>query len=180
VYGNRQFEQRNAAFTVTTLAHEQFHQLVDMHGDRSDLSTGLEEGLAQYYGLKAMSRSPLSAAAKKWVWTRFVDPKRPVTAGLLEWARRNAAGDPAAYPVFYQQGATFWAEVDRAVAQASANRHSLDEFVPLLLAAKPAAGGALPEAFVDALRTVAGSRIDTLIAKYVGQPRSIDNAQPSQ
>lgn len=164
-----QSEPMPQALTLTILAHEQQHQLVDMvRGDRPPLPVWVGESLAQYYGLKALALSGLGLKAIAAVRSRYIDSARPVTAGLVEWQRRHDKGDPAAYPLFYQQGATFWALLDAAVQKASADKQSLDTFMPQLLTAEFGAGGQLPEAFLALLRSVAGPPIDEILAKYVG------------
>jgi hypothetical protein len=157
------------ALTLTILAHEQQHQLVDMvRGVRPPLPVWLGESLAQYYGLKALAHSGLDPKAIATVRSRYIDSARPVTAGLVEWQRRHDKGDTAAYPVFYEQGATFWAQLDAAVQKGSADKKSLDTFMPQLLASEFGPGGQLPDMFVDQLRMVAGRSIDEILAKYVG------------
>lgn len=157
------------ALTLTILAHEQQHQLVDMvRGARPPLPVWVGESLAQYYGLKALAQSGLDPKSIATVRNRDIDKARPVTAGLVEWQRRHDKGDPAAYPLFYQQGATFWALLDAAVQKASADKQSLDTFVPQLLTSEFGASGQLPEAFAAQLRAVAGPSIDEILAKYVG------------
>lgn len=158
------------ALTLTILAHEQQHQLVDMvRGARPPLPVWAGESLAQYYGLKALAQSGLDPQAIATVRSRYIDSARPVTAGLLEWQRRHDEGDPAAYPLFYQQGATFWALLDATVQRASAGKNSLDTLMPQLLTSEFGAGGQLPEAFVARLRMAAGPSIDEILAKFVGQ-----------
>ena len=157
------------ALTLTILAHEQLHQLVDMvRGVRPPLPVWVGESLAHYYGLKALARSGLDPKAIGTLRNRDIDTVRPVTAGLLEWQRRHDKGDPAAYPLFYQQGATFWALLDAAVQKASADKESLDTFMPQLLTSEFGPGGQLPKALVVQLRAVAGPSIDEILAKYVG------------
>jgi hypothetical protein len=157
------------ALTLTILAHEQQHQLVDMvRGVRPPLPVWVGESLAQYYGMKALAQSGLDQKAIAEVRNRYIDAARPVTAGLVEWQRRHDKGETAAYPVFYQQGATLWALLDAAVQKASADKKSLDTFMPQLLTSEFGAGGHLPEPFVAHLRTAAGPSIDVILTKYVG------------
>lgn len=164
-----QSEPLPQALTLSILAHEQQHQLVDLvRGNRPPLPLWVGESLAQYYGLKALDQSGLDMKAIAEVRDRYVDAARPVTAGLIEWQRRHDKGDPAAYPLFYRQGATFWALLDAAVQKARANAQSLDTFMPQLLTAEFGADGQLPHAFVVRLRSVAGPSIDDMLAKYVG------------
>jgi predicted metalloprotease with PDZ domain len=98
----------------------------------------------------------------------FIDPSRTIKRGLLELDRRHAANDASVYPLFYTQGATFWAEVDNAIRTQSASSADLDGLIPDLLRANPEQGGHLPRAFVAKLRTILGARADELLARYVG------------
>ena len=173
VRGQPANDRRNAALTTMVLAHEQFHQLVDLaRSDRppQPTATWIEESLAHYYGLKALEAADGSKSAQE-VRARFIDPARPVEHGLLELNRRHAAGDPAAYGLFYSQGATFWHLVDSAIVAATQGRQSLDSHLGDLLHLPIAEDGALPTSFVDRLRPVVGSRIDEVVAKYVGTLR---------
>lgn len=92
-----------------------------------------------------------------------------LTAGLLELERRHAAQDRSAYPLFYSQGATFWAEIDNALRTISAGANDLDALIPGLLNMSMEPGARLPAAFVARLRTDLGARADELLAKYVGE-----------
>ncbi|RKP44138.1 hypothetical protein D7S89_23305 [Trinickia fusca] len=156
------FEQD--VFFRAILAHEQFHQLAALHHSDGG-STWFGEGLAHYYGLKTMQRSHVRADDKAKIWKLFVDPQRPVTAGLVELMRRYAGGDQSVYPLFYQQGATFFAELDRALQEVSGGKKSLDDFVPRL---RSNPDGTLPNDLLVALRAVGGKRIDELVSRYVG------------
>jgi predicted metalloprotease with PDZ domain len=98
----------------------------------------------------------------------FIDPSRTITAGLLEFERRHAAQDRSAYPLFYSQGATFWAAIDSALRANSGGASDLDALIPGLLGMSMGPGGRLPAPFVARLRTDLGARADELLAKYVG------------
>lgn len=169
----RNTDERDA-FVFAALAHEQFHQLRALnaessgHSTRADVTNGpwLEEGLAQYYGLKAVRGSQLAANGKATVWNAFIDPQREVSTGLLELNRRFLRGDESAYAMFYSQGATFFAELDRILMTVSGGRTSLDSFVPTLRASSD---GKLPDAVTARWRTIAGTHIDNLLARYVGE-----------
>lgn len=168
VFGKPEAESVNSARTLAILAHEQFHQLVDLvRGPLASLPVWLSESLAHYYGLKALVRSSPGSTARA-VYARFVDPARRVEHGLLELDRRHAAKDPTAYPAFYEQGATFWAEVDRAIRARSSDDSGLDILIPDLLRSNMQDGGGLPIAFVERLRKILGAQADELLNKYVG------------
>lgn len=168
VFGRTETEALNAARTLTILAHEQFHQLSDLvRGSLQPFPVWLGESLAQYYGLKALAQASSGPAATS-VRANFIDPTRPVNFGLVELNRRHAANDPAAYPLFYEQGATFWAEIDNALRVRSAESTDLDALIPDLLGTNIEEGGRLPRAFVADLRKRLGAQADQLLAKYVG------------
>jgi hypothetical protein len=170
IYGPQQNQQLNAARTLMVLAHEQFHQLVDLAREqRAPLTTWVNESLAQYYALKAIDNSDVDSPTKEVIFNRYVDPNRRIETGLTELARRHAKGDSSVYPRFYEQGATFWSLLDRALREASEDRQSLDSFVPTLLRDDTASGEQLPTSLLNAMRTVAGARIDTIVEMYLGQ-----------
>ena len=168
VFGRPENESVNAARTLAILAHEQFHQLVDLvRGELSPLPIWLNESLAHYYGLKALQHAAPSSSANL-VRARFIDPLRPISVGLLELNRRHATNDSTAYPLFYEQGATFWSEIDSAMSSTTNGAASLDELVSELLRSEIPEGGQLPESFVDKLRERIGEKTDALILAYVG------------
>lgn len=168
VVGRSANSEINAARTTMILGHEQFHQLADLiRGARPPLPVWLNEGLAQYYGLKALARTALPSSTTNQVVARFINPERKVEAGLLELDRRFANGERAVYPIFYEQGATFFSELDRMLLEASAGKQSLDGFIlPLLLSDIPS-NGKLPSSFLNSLRFVMGPELDALIERYV-------------
>jgi hypothetical protein len=147
------------------MAHEQFHQIQSLHTN-SEASPWLNEGLAHYYGLKTMEWSDAKLGEKSRVWNKFIDAHRPVDVGLAELSRRFSAGDYSVYPLFYSQGATFFAELDRALEAASHGKKSLDDFVPTL---RTTPDGMLPDDVLAAMRAVAGPRMDELVARYIGR-----------
>lgn len=168
VFGEAETDSLNAARTLTILAHEQFHQLADLvRGPLPPFPVWLGESLAHYYGLKALAQASSGPAAAS-VRAQVIDPTRPVNFGLLELDRRHAAKDPSAYPLFYEQGAAFWAEIDKALRIHSADSNDLDALIPDLLRSNVEEGGRLPKAFVASLRIRLGARADELLAKYVG------------
>ena len=155
--------------TLAIVAHEQFHQLVDIaRGRLAPLPVWLSESLAQYYGLKALLRTGDSKYVRA-VRRDFINPSRNVTAGLVELNRRYEAGDRAGYDRFYTQGATLWNAIDSAIVAATSGRQSLDDYVKDILLSPIPKNGTLPAVFVERLRSVAGSEIDRIIAKYVGR-----------
>ena len=171
VVGGSANQARNRALTMMIMAHEQFHQLVDLA--RSGLSSPpfavwLNESLAQYHGLKALVAADKSPAAQQ-VWAQFVDLQRPVAHGLLELNRRHEAGDPSVYDLFYSQGATLWHALDLAITAQSQGKLSLNDLVAGLLGSPAAADGSWPGPFIDQLRSAGGAAVDQILSKYVGK-----------
>jgi hypothetical protein len=168
VIGKPDSARLNAARTLMVLAHEQFHQLAGLvRGPLPALPLWLNESLAAYYGLKTLQKVAPGNDADS-IRAEFIAPSRPLTAGLLELERRHAAKDASAYPLFYSQGATFWAAIDNALRANSAGANDLDALIPGLLGSNIEPGGRLPARFVAMLRTNLGARADELLAKYVG------------
>lgn len=162
---------RNTASTLMVIAHEQFHQLVDQLHSRLPspytFPAWLGESLAHCYGLRAMRGACDSPAARE-VSARFVDLERPVDHGLLELNRRHLAGQPAAYGLFYSQGATRWHALDVAIVDATQGRKRLDDLIGDLLRTPVPGDGSLLRSFVELLRAAGGDRVELLLAKYVG------------
>ncbi|POA98510.1 hypothetical protein C2134_11440 [Chromobacterium sinusclupearum] len=152
-------------FLLALLAHEQAHQLLAL-GEVKQGSTWMAEGLAHYYGLKVMRQSTLPEAEKEKVWRLFIKPEAPVAQGLIALQQRYRDGDQSVYPLFYSQGATFFAELDQALQSASQGKHSLDDFIPQL---RTQADGSLPDALLAQLRETGGERVDALAARYLGK-----------
>ncbi|MCD6026338.1 MAG: hypothetical protein K0R08_857 [Solimicrobium sp.] len=162
--GDKATEALSKAMTLMTVAHEQFHHL----SQAALPAAWLNESLAQYYGLKALSYSRLPATDQTHIRTKFINPDRPIVKGLLGIQQEYDAGNSSGYPRFYDQGATFWAEIDRTLYDESKGECSLDQFLPLLLSRYDfGLHGELPQYFVARLRDVAGKRIDEIVAKYV-------------
>ncbi|MEO9456856.1 gluzincin family metallopeptidase [Chromobacterium phragmitis] len=150
-------------FLLAILAHEQSHQLLALAGVSMG-SAWMSEGLAHYYGLKTMRQSRQPQAEKDKVWQLFVKPERAPAQGLARLERRHREGDKSAYPLFYSQGATFFALLDQALQDASQGRRSLDDFIAQLRAEPD---GSLPDSLRAELRAAGGARVDALLARYV-------------
>ncbi len=156
------------------IAHEQFHQLTDLVAeDRVSRPVWVNESLAQYFGLKAIERSGLPQSSLAHIRNRFIEPDRKVEVPLLTLSRRYAAGDRSVYPLFYSQGATFWAELDRVLSEGSRGQQTLGDLLPALLQLEFDEAGMLPEPFLSRLRSVAGSKIDELVLRFVGSWPSV-------
>jgi hypothetical protein len=162
-------ERADQSRTTMVMAHEQFHQLADLvRGSRPALPLWLNESLASYYGLKTLAQVSSSRAAEA-LRDAFINPSRPVDVGLLELDRRRAAGDGSAYQTIYEQGATFWAELDRAASESSTSTGGIDSLIPSLIQSQIESGESLPHDFIARLHAIVGSKADEIISKYVGK-----------
>lgn len=152
------------ATTLMILAHEQFHQLADaLRGDRPGIPIWINESIAHYYGLRAMQNAiPNDIAAEKLA-RHFIDPSRPV--------KYRFSGDKVdkhqLTALAYRQGATFWAELDRALSAASGGTTPLEKYLPDLLQMDFPEDGSLPPAFLVKLSQWNDDYIKQLIEKYV-------------
>ena len=114
-----QANSSDIAMNLMVIAHEQFHQLTELCVPEDvSLPVWVNESLAQYYGLKSLSHINLPPESVSITRKRFIDPKREIEHGLVELSRKYKQGDRTVYPLFYSQGATFWADVDRELSAA--------------------------------------------------------------
>ncbi|WP_215782495.1 hypothetical protein [Paludibacterium sp. B53371] len=157
---------RRQAQSLMTVAHEQFHLLAAQKGLAAH-PAWYDESLAQYYALKTLQHSALPTALTTALSARFVDENRPVERGLLQWQQAYQAGDPAAYPWFYTQGATFWSALDRLLMQASAGKHGLDQDLPSLLQVPTDDDAPLPPDLLRQWRALLGARLDAQLQRYL-------------
>lgn len=155
---------QHLATTLMILAHEQFHQLADaLRGNRPSMPIWINEGIAHYYGLRAMQHAiPNDIAAEK-LTRHFIDPRRPVKYRFSE----DKVDKHQLTALAYRQGATFWAELDRALSAASGGTTSLEKYIPDLLQMDFPDDGSLPPAFLVKLSQWDDGHIEQLIEKYV-------------
>ena len=127
----------------------------------------VRESLAQYYAIKALRHTDLSAEAVSAVERRFVDLVRTPGIRLREAQRRVQSGDSALRDELRHTGAKFWDRVDRAIVRKSGFR-TLDSALPRILSARWT-DDRLPPAILERLYRYAGrGAIDDLLAMYVG------------
>jgi hypothetical protein len=160
---------KNQALTLMVLAHEQFHQLVEIkRGALPALAAWINEGLAQYYGLRAMTVAMGNDADAQALSREFIDPRKAVEYKFPE-IEKTFATDPArVHDLAYRQGATFWAELDHALKAAPHGQRGLDGLIsPLLEMDFPTEGG-LPDAFLNLLRTGNNRDVEQVLRKYMG------------
>lgn len=165
VSGGATDETKPIVHALMVTAHEQFHQLTQMARCNLPALPGwLNEALGAYYGITTAKRL-LPGTEAETLFARFVDAKRPVEHGLLEWNRRNLAGDASGYPFFYTQGATFLSLLDQTL---KAHGSSFDEVMPQLLRSRMPADGSLPPEFISRIRQIAGTEATDLVDHYLG------------
>lgn len=169
--GDKEKSTRNTAATLMILAHEQFHQLVDAsRAEMPALPGWINESLAQYYGLRAMQLALSNNDIAQYFVRQFIDHNRVVEykfAGSEDIFVKNRS---LALDLAYRQGATFWAELDKALRLMSNGGRSLDEYIPQLLRMTFPDDGTLPRPFLKQLRNLKDPVIEQVISKYVGTP----------
>lgn len=167
VYGEEDEKDKYRAMDLTVIAHEQFHQLVDMNIEGGSRPIWANESLAHYYGLKALEKSGLPKQSVSLAQSRFIDADKLVEAGLIELEERYNSGDMSAYPMFYSQGATFWSQIDLTISESTKGNQSLDGMLLELLKSDFEKSRMLPNSFLTHLREKGGARIDTLVERYI-------------
>ena len=145
--------------------HEQFHQI-----DGGSHPVWVSESLAHYYALKAASLVFPEEPAIERVRDIFIDADRPVVVGLLGVQSEIERGVFDNYGLFYSQGASFWAEIDTALSQATDGERDLDDILATVLAAEFPADGALPIEVIEALADLDGGDLERLVRTYLDGP----------
>lgn len=167
--GDREKARRNRALTLMVLAHEQFHQLLDVKRDtRASVPAWVNESLAHYFGLQAMQASMGKDKAAAALAREEIDPARPVLHKLMEFESLSKTDIDAARRLVYAQGATFWSEMDRALSAHPGGARTLASLIPGLLEMDFPPDDALPDVFVRQLREGAGPAADELLGRYAG------------
>jgi hypothetical protein len=106
--------------------------------------------LAQFYGLKTLSRIEVDQAAAARLRNRefAVGSAGP---GLEAVQAQVQKGDPSNYGLFYSKGVAFWHRVDLTIQSGTGGARSLDDIMPALLGIEFDADGSLPEAAISLL-----------------------------
>lgn len=170
IYGDSPTSNEKNIKTLLVTAHEQFHQLVDiMREKNASQPAWVEEGLAQYYGLKALKTlKGHDDKAVDNIFASFIAPNAPVDSTFKVLNEKFKQGDHSVYPLFYSQGATFWYQFDNLLLQETDGEYGLDDLIPLLVKSKPDVNGGLPKEFVSKVTTIGGNSVQQLLQKYVG------------
>lgn len=156
----------NNAVTFLILAHEQFHQLVEIkRADLPALPGWVNESLAQYYGVQSLLKVNHSETAQT-IAARFIDKDIAVEKSLPEIEALFETDRPRALDLSYRQGATFWAELDQALQDVSQGQNSLSRILPDLMSLSFPSDGQLSAEIIGVLNPSRDARIDRIIKKY--------------
>lgn len=147
---------------LVIVIHEEFHQLV-----RGRLPLWARESLAQFYGLKTLSRIEVvdQAAAARLRDREFAAGS--AGPGLAAVQAQVQKGDPSNYNLFYSKGVAFWHGVDLAIQSGTGGARSLDDVMPTLLGAEFDADGSLPEAAIAHLPPSTQEKVRALEREFL-------------
>ncbi|MDV5224571.1 hypothetical protein RZ760_001180 [Providencia rettgeri] len=170
LYGDDNNIQLNNAKTQLVMAHEQFHQLIDMiRGNKPSQPTWIEEGLAQYYGFKSLKQTENNPELVSQIGNVVVPSNVSVKHTFMALDKQFKAGDRSVYPEFYSQGAIFWHKLDSILSEAAKNHSGLDPFVVELMTSPPEENGDLPEKIKTKMIEIGGEPVNSLFQQYIGQ-----------
>ena len=79
----------------------------------------------------------------------------------------KAKNDMSVYHLFYDQGASFWFELDKLIIDSTQGKKSLDDFIGELSRMNFAEDGNLPPAFINTLNSNKINGIESLIGRYL-------------
>ncbi len=169
LYGDNVDNQKNNLKTLVVITHEQFHQLIELiRGNSESQPVWIEEGLAQYYGLKALnSFHDLNNQNVSEITSSFINTDKPIEFSFIELNKQFKEGNRGIYPLFYTQGATFWFMLDAALLEGSQGKYGLDESIGLLIKSKPDEKGGLPVEYERKIVEIGGDKAQDLIDMYV-------------
>lgn len=98
----------------------------------------------------------------------FIQPSSKYEIGLEEANRRfKLENDLSVYHLFYEQGASFWFELDKLIMDCTQGKKNLDNFIGKLSKMNFSEGEKLPKKFIDILHFNNISGVDPLIKKYL-------------
>ena len=152
-----------AAAPFVLVLHEHFHQLAI-----GATPHWVSESLANYYAIKAARRILPDDPGVEAARAMFINPDALVPTGMLELQRRiDEDGDRSGYMQFYSAGATFWAQIDDALTQATDSVQTLDDVLPVILAADYSPNDGLPDTVIEALAAIPEERRAALFDQYL-------------
>ena len=152
-------------WALMTAFHEQFHVL---YGSGSSQPTWVNERLAQYYAIKSMDRTGIDKDLIEPIKDQFFQPGRKNILGLKEANRRfKYENDFSVYHLFYDQGSTFWYELDNLIADCTHGKKNLDDFIGQFSKIDFPEDGGLPGKSIDLLEASKIKGIKSLVEKYL-------------
>jgi hypothetical protein len=154
---------QEALMPFVILLHEQFHQLAP-----GGMPLWASESLAQYFALKAATRTAPDGEAIAGLWEQLagVAPDAP---NLLDVQRQVIEhDDPANYGLFYSKGAMFWHELELALQQASMGSLTLDSILPQVFESGFEPNGTLSASLRATLNPIADREMQRLLDDYLG------------
>jgi hypothetical protein len=145
--------------------HEQFHVL---YYSEAFQPAWAGESLAQYYAIKTLEKVGFDPKLLLPIKVRFIQPSRKIEMGLKAANHKfKTQKDMSVYHLFYDQGATFWSELDGLILDSTRNKKSLDDFLGELSKMNFAEDGGLPKAFINTLTSNNVNGIESLIERYL-------------
>ncbi len=152
-------------WSFMTAFHEQFH--VIYHSEASQPAWAVES-LAQYYAIKTLEKVGFDQDLLKPIKAHFFQPSRKNEIGLKEANRRfKSENDMSVYHLFYDQGASFWFELDSLIIDCTQGKKNLDDFIGKLSRMNFPEDNNLPKEFIDILNSNNIKGIEDLIGKYL-------------
>ncbi len=153
-------------WAMMTAFHEQFHVLY--YGTGASQPTWANESLAQYYALKSLGKAGFPTSITRPVRERFLNPERKIKTGLAEANRRfESDNDFSVYHLFYDQGSTFWFQLDNLISKSTSGEKDLDDFIGLFSKMVFPEDGTLPAEFLELLESNGVENIHNLCEKYL-------------
>jgi hypothetical protein len=152
-------------WSLMVSSHEQFHIL---YSSAAKQPAWAQEGLAQYYSIKALNKvNPDSEEIKK-IRKIFIKSPEKIELKLKAATHRfETQNDMSMYPLFYSLGSAVWNEIDSAISKSTSNRLSLDDFIGTISNLNFEKDGGLPNQFIEMLYENKIKGIDLIIDKYI-------------
>ena len=152
-------------WALMTAFHEQFHVLYPSGGHQP---TWVNESLAQYYAIKSLEKAGFDQGLLKSIKDQFFHPERKIGMGLIEANRKfKYENDFSVYSLFYDQGSTFWFELDNLISDSTEGKKSLDNFIDQFSGMTFPEDGRIPTDFIDVLNANNIDGIESLVEKYL-------------
>ena len=152
-------------WSFMTAFHEQFHVIYNSEASQPAWAV---ESLAQYYAIKTLEKVGFDQNLLKPINAHFIQPSRKNEIGLKEANRRfESENDLSVYHLFYDQGASFWFELDSLIMDCTQGKKNLDDFIGKLSRMNFPEDNNLPKEFIDILNSTNINGIEYLMGKYL-------------